>query len=147
MTLYLQSTQDAELVNCSFDGNLGTALRVDNTNITLAGNSEFTYNYILCGANLAGGGGIIAFSSTLTFTGNTTFLNNTASCSVGSGAIYTLESSVSFKGINNFINNSASGNGGAIFTYDTILNFNGANNFINNSAKTWWCNLHKEYCT
>ena len=49
-----------QLVNFSFLENLGTALRVDNTNITLAGNSEFTHNYILCGANLAGGGGIIA---------------------------------------------------------------------------------------
>ena len=135
VALCLQSTQDAELVNCSFHDNLGTALRVENTNITLAGNTEFTHNYILCGANIAGGGGIIAFSSTLTFTGNTTFLNNTASCSVGSGAIYTLESSVSFKGINNFINNSASGDGGAIFTYNTILSFSGTNNFINNTAK------------
>ena len=71
VALCLQSTQSAELVNCSFHDNLGTALRVDNTNITLAGNSEFTHNYILCGANFAGGGGIIAFSSTLTFTGNT----------------------------------------------------------------------------
>ena len=135
VALYLQSTQDAELVNCSFQDNLGTALRVDNTNITLAGNSEFTHNYILCGPNYAGGGGIIAFSSTLTFIGNTTFLNNTVSCSGEGGAIYTLGSTVSFKGINNFINNSASGDGGAISTYNTILQFIGTNNFINNSAK------------
>ena len=135
VALYLQSTQSAELVNCSFHDNLGTALRVDDTNITLAGNSEFTHNYMLCGGNLVGGGGIVAYSSILSFTGNTTFLDNTASCSVGGGAIYTLDSSVSFKGINNFITNSANGDGGAIFTYDAILNFSGTNNFIKNSAK------------
>ena len=135
VALYLQSTQSAELVNCSFHDNLGTALRVDDTNITLAGNSEFTHNYMLCGGNLVGGGGIVAYSSILSFTGNTTFLDNTASCSVEGGAIYTLDSSVSFKGINNFMSNSAAGDGGVISTYDTTLNFSGTNNFIKNSAK------------
>ena len=135
VVLYLHSTQDAELVNCSFHDNPGTALRVDNTNINLVGNTEFMHNYMLCEGNLVGGGGIIALSSTLTFTGNTTFLDNSASCSVAGGAIYTLGSTVSFKGINNFINNSASGDGGAIFTYNTILQFSGTNNFIKNSAE------------
>ena len=135
VALYLQSTQDAELVNCSFHDNLGTALRVDKTNIALSGNSEFTRNYMLCGGNFVGGGGIIAHNSTLTFTGNTTFIDNSASCSVG-GAIYMLYSTVSFQGINNFINNSAGGDGGAISTYNTILSFSGTSNFINNSAKT-----------
>ena len=134
VALYLQFTQGAELVNCSFQDNLGTALRVDKTNITLAGNTEFTHNYMLCGGKFVGGGGIIAFSSILTFTGNTTFLENNASCSVG-GAIYTLASTVNFQGISNFINNSASGNGGAVSTYNIILTFNGTSNFINNSAK------------
>ena len=136
--LYLISTQDAELVNCSFHDYLGTALRVENTNITLSRNTEFAHcNYMLCEGNLVGGGGIIALSSTLTFTGNTTFLDNSASCSVAGGAIYTLGSTVSFKGISNFISNSASGDGGAISTYDTILHFCGTNNFINNSAKIY----------
>ena len=152
VALYLHSTH-AELVNCSFHDNLATALQLDNTSISLAGNTEFVQNYVLCGGNLLGGGGIIAHNSTLTFTGNTTFLDNNASCSVG-GAIYMLYSTFSFQGINNFINNSAGGNGGAINTQNTILNsfienlasggaifslgstvkFNGTNNFINNSA-------------
>ena len=42
--IYLQTTQYAELVNCSFHDNNGTALVVDNTNITVAGNTEFTHN-------------------------------------------------------------------------------------------------------
>ena len=152
VALYLHSTH-AELVNCSFHDNLGTALRLYNTSISLAGNTEFVQNYVLCGGNLLGGGGIIAHNSTLTFTGNTTFLDNSASCSVG-GASYMLYSTVSFQGINNFISNSAGGNGGVISTHNTILNsfienfasggaifslgstvkFNGTNNFINNSA-------------
>ena len=135
VVLYLQSTQDAELVNSSFHDNLGTALRVDKTNITLAGNTEFTRNYMLCGGKFVGGGGIIVHSSNLTFTGNTTFLDNNASCSVG-GAIYMLDSTVSFHGINNFISNSAGGGGGAISSYNTILTFSGTSNFINNSAET-----------
>ena len=134
VAVYMHSTQDAELVNCSFHDNLGTALRVENTNITLSRNTEFTRNYMLCGGNLVGGGGIIALSSTLTFTGNTTFLHNNASCSEEGGAIYTLDTAVSFKGTNTFINNSAGGNGGAISTCNTILTFSGNNNFIHNPA-------------
>ena len=73
-TLLLHSTQSAELVNCSFHDNLSTALVVNNTIITLAGNTEFTHNH---GYE---GGGITALSSNLTFTGNTTFLDNSALC-------------------------------------------------------------------
>ena len=47
VALYLQSTQDAELVNCSFHDSLGTALRLDNTSISLAGNTNFLQNYML----------------------------------------------------------------------------------------------------
>ena len=114
VALYLPYTQNAQLVNCSFHDNLGTALRVYKTNITLSGNTEFTHNYMLCGGNLVGGGGVAAVSSTLIFTGNTIFLDNRASCSVGGGAIYTLDSTVILKGINNFINNAAAQSGGAI---------------------------------
>ena len=74
-TLLLQSTQYAELVDCSFHNNLGTALVVDNTTATLAGNSVFTHNH--CESDLCvGGGGIIALSSNIAFMGNTTFLEN-----------------------------------------------------------------------
>ena len=45
--LLLQSAQHAELVNCFFHVNTGSALIVDNTNVTLrlTGNSEFTHNH------------------------------------------------------------------------------------------------------
>ena len=132
--LLLQSTQYAELVNCSFCDNLGTALAVINTNITLVGNNEFTDNHHE--QQLCGGGGIGAFSSNLTFIGNSTFFKNFAS-SYGGGAIYTTENSLlHFIGTNSFIGNSAHwGHGGAIYaSHNTVFTFNGINNFINNSV-------------
>ena len=152
VALFLQSTQYAELVNCSFHDNLGTALVVNNTNVTLAGDSEFTRNRA-CG-NILAGGAIIALGSYLTFTGNTTFLDNSAtlteSCmqvycksttftAFGGGAIYTINNTVLiFTGTSNFINNLAGagyGFGGAISANSkTVLSFNGTNNFINNTG-------------
>ena len=138
--LLLQSSQSAELVNCSFHDNLGTALVVNNTTVTLAGNSEFTHNHCesTSGSNsCTRGGGIYALSSKLTFTGNTIFLqNNVYVYSYGGGAIYASHNTVlSFNGTSNFINNSADDNGGAIYTFEnTRLSFNGTSNFINNSV-------------
>ena len=79
VALLLNSTQYVELVNCSFQDNDGTALLVKNTNITLAGNSEFACNHVHSGDIIAGGG-IIALSSNLAFLGNTAFFENVASC-------------------------------------------------------------------
>ena len=90
--LLLQSTQNAKLVNCSFHDNLGTALTVHDTNITLTGNSEFIHNQCGCeyfSNNCKLGCGITALNSTLIFTGNTTFCQNTATCyNGGTGAIW-----------------------------------------------------------
>ena len=138
IALFLQSTQYAKLVNCSFHDNLGTALAVHNTSITLAEGTEFIRNQ--CGGKSFSGRyklgcGLTALSSTLTFTGNTTFFENSASSRYSSGAIWASTSSVNFTGINNFINNSAKYNGGAVFAEtNTSLNFNGTSNFVQNSA-------------
>ena len=125
--LHLQSyTQHTELVNCSFHDNMATALVVNSTNITLSGNIEFKRNRPC--SNMIAGGGIIASDSNLTFTGNTTFLDNSAifeQCPFGfplfSTAVVTANNTVlSFNGVSNFINNSGSGGngggGGAIYT-------------------------------
>ena len=131
--LLLQSITHAELVNCSFHDNLDTALVVNNTNIMLAGNSKFTHNHCV-------GGCITALSSNLTFTGNTTFLENvntvTLSDGGGGGAIYASDNSVlSFNGINTFISNLASQSGGAIYiSVNSVLSLSGSSNFVNNSA-------------
>ena len=124
-TLFFYSTQYAELVNCSFHDNLGTALIVNNTSITLAGNSEFSHNH--CGFDSCVGEGITAVHSNLTFTGNTTFFENR------DGAISLLNTVLSFSGTNNFIRNSAY-LGGAVYTNNAVLSFNGNTNFIGNSA-------------
>ena len=139
--LDLQSTQRTELVNCYFHGNNATALVVNNTDITLAGSTEFVQNRA-CGIIVLGGA-IIAFSSNLTFNGNTTLLDNSATLgqcplygsTVGGGAIFTSNNTIlSFSGITNFINNLASF-GGAIYGFDsTVFSLNGINNFINNSG-------------
>ena len=115
-TLLLQSTRNAELVNCFFHDNLGTALvAMTNTSIILAGNN-FAHNQYHCQSSVCdGGGAVTALSSKLTFTGNTTFLDNNTTSLYGGGAIYASENAVlSFNGTINLINNSADGDGGAI---------------------------------
>ena len=161
--LLLQSTQYAELVNCSFHDNIGNALAVVNTNISFAGNSEFTHNH--CNFDSCNGGAIIALSSNVTLNGNKTFIENIAfshgpyhvggaiylentllnlngisnfisNSAVYGGAIYALKNAVlTFSGANNFISNSAHHSGGAIYSGEnTVLSFNGVNNFISNTA-------------
>ena len=147
--LLLRSTQNAKLVDCSFHDNIGTALTVHNTNITLIGNNEFLHNQCGCESfsercNL--GCAITALNSTLTFAGNNIFRHNNVGVSeIGAGAIFAVASSLHFTGVSNFIDNVKStnkeqyahggGGGGAIYvTNNTVLNFHGTNNFINNSA-------------
>ena len=138
--LLLQSTQYASLVHCSFYDNIGNALAVRNTSVTLAGNSEFIHNH--CESNSCiGGGGIAILSSNVTITGNTTFLENFGifhgPTNDGGVAIYANNTVLRFSGISNFANNLAIDNaaGCAIAaTSNSVLIFNGNNNFINNSA-------------
>ena len=139
--LLLQSTQYAALVNCSFYDNIGNALLVENTSVSLDGNSEFIHNY--CESNSCiGGGGIRALSSNITITGNATFLENLGifhgPTNDGGVAIYANNTILSFSGISNFSNNLAIEEAagcavGAIS--NSVLIFNGTNNFINNSAR------------
>ena len=136
--LLLQSSRCAELVDCSFHDNLGTALVVINTTVILAGNSEFTHEHCTGSNSCVGGGGITALSSNLTFTGNTTCHQNNAIpvYNYSGGAIYASRNTVlSFNGTTNFVNNSAD-YGGAIYAFEnTRLSFNGTSNFINNSVQ------------
>ena len=159
--LLLQSTQYAELVNCSFHDNIGTALVVNNTSIT-AENNDFTHNY--CEPNKCiSGGGIITFSSSLTFIGNTKFIGNNAI--VAGAGIVMFNSALNSIGNFHFIKNSNIGDipipglgsvlgtpvFGTIFARTSSLHFSGTNNFINNSAYSstgsgfWWCNLCSQH--
>ena len=141
--LLLQSTQYAELVNCSFHDNIGTALVVINSSIT-AENNDFTHNYCEPSKCISGGG-IVTFSSSLTFIGNTTFIGNNA-IFAGAGIVM-FNSTLNSTGNFHFINNSNIGLDnpipipgvgnpvfGTIFARTSSLHFSGTNNFINNSA-------------
>ena len=145
--LLLKSTQHVTLVKCSFSDNLGTALMVHNTSITLAEN-KFIHNQCECqsfNGKCTLGCGVSAVNSELTFTRNTNFLKISLCCTYtfsrtsnfinsawfSDGAIYTSNNTVlTFTGTNNFISN----HGGVIFTLEHVLTFNGTNNFIINSA-------------
>ena len=143
--LLLRSTQNAKLVNCSFHDNIGTALAVKNTTVTLVEN-KFTRNQCVCGSFTEMhelGCGIITFNSNLTFIGNTSFHNITQTAYFHfncAGAIWASASSLHFTGTNNFIGNSANGIAidgvGAIYAEaNTSLSFSGTSNFSHNSAQ------------
>ena len=142
--LLLRSTHNAELVNCSFHDNIGTALTVKNTSVTLVEN-KFIHNQCACGTfseMLELGCGITTFNSNLTFIGNTSFHNITQSAfypdAICAGAIWASASSLHFNGSNNFIGNSANGiNGvGAIYAEaNTSLSFSGTSIFTHNLAE------------
>ena len=119
---FLQSTQNAKLVNCSFHDNLGTALTVHNTSTTLEGISKFIHNQCACQSfsdSEAHARDIAALNSNLTIIGffheNTQTTFSSLYCG---GAIWASDSSLHFNGTNNFINNSVNGardGGGAIY--------------------------------
>jgi len=146
--LLLESTEYAELVNCSFQTNLGTALAVYQTSITLAKNNEFTHNHCdnegFIPNSCVEGRAITALDSNLTFIGNTTFLRNHAT--FGSAGIYVKNCTLSSNGSIHFINNSIkaphySSNcyAEAIWASASSLHISGTSNFINNSGATAIC--------
>ena len=139
--LFLRSTQNTKLVNCSFHDNLDTALRVCNTSVTLEGISKFIHNQCTCESfSDSDGCGISALNSNLTFIGNTFFLENTQTATIYpfycAGAIWASGSSLHFTGTNNFTNNGIKGLAcGAIFAENnSSLSFSGTSNFTHNSA-------------
>ena len=153
--LHLQSALCIELVNCSFHENMGTAIAVYTTSITL---TEINFTQNGCESNsysCTGGGtsalssnltfignttllencngGISAFSSNLIFIGNTTFLENNAN--QGAAGIYMLNCTMNSTGDINFIHNSNIGSdAGAICAKASSLHFTGTSSFISNSA-------------
>ena len=113
-----------------------TALTICNTNITLE-ERKFTHNQ--CGCELIFSYdcklGCGTLNSNLTFTGNTTFLENNGLYYDGTGAIWASVSSLDFDGTNNFIGNSAVWYGGAIHAEtNSSLHFNGTSTFSHNSV-------------
>ena len=145
--IFLFFTQYAELVNCSFHNNTGTALLVSNSNITFAGNNEFIHNHCAESISCVQGGGIAARNSSLTFIGNTAFLENVANLA-GAG-IFMGNSWLISTGNIYFINNSNLGHvvvpgvgeifsAGTVWASESKLHFSGTSNFINNTV---WSDL------
>ena len=171
-TLLLESIEYVELVNCSFHDNLSTALAVRHTSIALAENNEFTHNHcdhVGFTPNSCVGTVFAAFNTSLSFTGTSNFINNSAnyggavaagsntslsftgtinnSAKYGGAIAAGYNTSLSFTGTSNFINNSARNYGGAIAAgYNTSLTFNGTSHFINNSANVGGA-IYAEYST
>ena len=120
--LLLQSTQHAELVNCLFHDNPGTALVVNNTNTTLAEN-RFNHNH--CESCL-GGCGITALNCKLTFTGNTVFLGNFVTFCIDHKLLVVVAVAI-------------------YASHNTELDFIGISQQL---SIQWWCNLClTQYCT
>lgn len=74
----------------------------------------------------------VSFSSTLEWDGNTTFENNSAS--FAGGALHAFESSVSWSGDTKFTGNWASRNGGALDILDSNTSWAGETRFACNNA-------------
>ena len=147
MSIY--SGEDIMIVNCSFEDSVGTALGVFYSSMHLHGNSFtnkcnghssrtherwgtgiFTNNNTLLNLVIYGGG-ITSMNSTLKFTGNTAFRNNSAKYG---GGIYSYNSTLNIKGNIIFEENSAE-YGGGIDALNSILNFSGSSSFIDNTAE------------
>ena len=136
--MLLESIDYAELVNCSFHDNLGTALAVYNTNVFLAERNVFAHNHYKSSTpgSYIGGSCITALSSNLTFMGHTTFIENMAT--YYTGGIYVMNCNLNSTGSISFVNNSnvhdTNGDAGAIWASGSSLEFTGINNFTGNLA-------------
>ena len=130
----IHSGQDTKIVNCSFQDSICTALGVFNSSLVLRRSSSFINN---C-AKYSGsscfclGGGIYAETSTLVFTGNSTFRDNSA---YQGGGLFTGSCTINFTGSSTFMGNSANF-GGGFNAGNTTFNFKGRSTFMNNSARS-----------
>ena len=155
----VHSVLDASIANCSFQDSVNTALWVINSGLALWGSNSFTSNGRRCRNYTCShlGGGIYASLSMLTFTGNSTFMVNSAGDGGGIAADYSVlnltgkitfkynlakfgggisawNSTLNFCGRSTFGNNSAAYYGGGIEARSSNVSFSGGSTFANNSA-------------
>jgi len=110
----------------------GAGMTVYNCILTLKGKGAFKNNHVK-NSLISVGGGIHTSYSELTFVGENSFCNNTAS--IDGGGIYALRSTLMFKGKTTFNENYASHCGGGIFADSSTLSLMGKNIFTKNSAE------------
>ena len=166
--------QDTEIADCSFQGSIRTALGVFYSSLVLRGSNIFTNSCATCSGSscicLQLGGGIFTKTSTLVFTGNSTFRGNTAKFGGGifaynssltfngdsifsdnsakfGGGIEAMFSTLSFVGNSTFSSNSANIHGGGIDTTHSTLIFSGNNTFRNNFAGPYGGGINAEHTT
>ena len=123
----IHSGQDTEIANCSFQDSPGTALRVFYSSLDLRGSNSFINNKC---SGFCEGGGIYAGASTLVFTGNSTFRDNSAH--IG-GGFCAQNSTLTFTGSKTLTDNSADA-GGGFSAQNSTLDFTGSSTFMSNSA-------------
>ena len=139
--------QDTEIVDCSFQDSIGTALGVFNSSLVLRGSNSFTNNCRRCSDKnhtcTCLEGGIHINSSKLAISGDNIFKNNSAGFGGGLFAYY---STLTFSGTITLRYNSAQSKGGGIFLWHSVVNATWNSTFRNNSAEEFGGGLAGEYC-
>ena len=130
-TLYVREETQLAVRNGMFMANTRSPFFLVNCVANFFDEIIFTENEMIKSSAPTGGAINAFFNATITFNGNTTFMNNIASLG---GAIYAYNSSLAFRGLTNFLNNSASTQGGAIHLSNTTVAFVGNTSFSNNVA-------------
>ena len=115
-----------------FDGNSG----YDGGGIYAEDNSDVSFSgntsFKENSATLGGGGIYAQYNSDVSFSGNTSFKENSAT--LGGGIYAWYNSDVSFSGSTSFKKNSASYYGGGIYVGNSDVSFSGSTSFKENSA-------------
>ena len=138
----LELVQMTEITNCTFRDSFGSALGVFDSHVAMRGYNSFFNGCRKCSnrgcysVQRCYGGGVHAHTSSVTFSGDTTFSNNSAS--LYAGGVYAYSSSnVTFSGSSTFSNNSAGGGGGVYAGSFSSVTFSGNTTFSNNSASRY----------
>ena len=132
--LFMDSILQIDITNSTFENNIGTALGVNNSRLTLDGNNSFLLGNCKCSSItrcICRGGGLYATNSTLMFRGYSSFIHNTAT---NGGGIYMRNSFLNVIGTIRFQQNEAYRLGGGIHAHNSSLCLCGNTSFDRNSA-------------
>ena len=99
-------------------------IRVMKSKVLFNGSTDFLNNQ----------GGIVSRESSMEFSGNTLFYNN--SVLTNGGAINSEGGTLTFRGSTSFISNKAQIDGGALYAFKTAIAFYGTANFSSNAAQS-----------
>ena len=128
-TMVFQSSFSLYLSNLTFLGSRSsfgsTAIRCHSSHIEMS-------DIHIVGAKSILGAALVVYNSTVTLSGNNSFISNTAY--IQGGAVVSLESNITISGRNYFEGNSVSFFGGAMFMQSTIIEFSGTTVFLHNRA-------------